>query len=917
MLPRKNSLKLLPIIVALFSSLLIPLFLSGNAWAQSPYDELAVQALRNNYELHQGGQPVDSGWGNFSSYDAYILNQAGADVGSWVYDDKSFKDRVIILIDETIAKESTAGPSSSKRVAQDYLGAKAMRENVKATQLLAILQSRQIAAGNGSFDNEGFSDIAAFEMIGRAGDIDLIDTADAIAYILEQQHTPSGAWTGGWQDFMTTAEGVRALKYLEPYAGEQGAAVSAAINSGCNWLRTMQQENGGFCDGGGFDDPAIDTAEIIYTQKLLGIEFSAWSNSDKSAVDYLQNTALNTDRSFGTGKNAASNIWVLDAYLKMGASPHSNTVLGLMIEPSSANITLNDSHQFISKAYTLGGSLTDVTSTSSWSAQDADVASVKSGLIQGLKAGQTTISSVFHCVWGSAVITIVNSGSSSGQEPGNNINVYMAVVGESGNLLYGPGMVTITSNNADDKGTGMDALQATGLTIGVSDIWDGFIIEIDGVANEGTKGWMWSINGNSASDVPKKVSIMQDDEIIFWYSTSTGSRGPSWAEVLALANGLSSTKIINQAEEEVKATLNRYSSELAGLLDLDQATSKLLNVDNRMSKADAENLKIELSDNTVDISGAVGEKESVLGDQELSMLIPENALAQTINLSAKELSAQDSPQQANIKLGSSIYEFGPGGTRFAKPITIAIKVAITEDMNIENLSPACYDEQNKEWIPIPGVIDLKMGMAVFQIDHFSKFALVELIQPILVHNRITFADVDEDIAWARDAIEILAGRGVIKGTDKGFEPQRAISRAELVKMVTTALEMETVYYKNGLFNDVTAADWYGDSVATAYENQIIFGYPEGSFKPNNNISRNEAAGIFYYLDVAKNNIDNVKPIFKDMDSIPDWAANGVKYVYKQGIMQGNEEGYFNGTNPLSRAEGAVVIYKYLQSINEI
>ncbi|MEN6348684.1 MAG: Ig-like domain-containing protein, partial [Syntrophomonas sp.] len=398
--------------------------------AGTDYNELAAQAVQNNYQLFQSGAAVDGGWGNFGAYDAYILTQAGVDTETWVGENGSFKSAAIDLIDASLNNEATAAKSSSKRMAQDYLAAKSLGESDKASQLLKILQDRQGASGNGSFDANAFSDIPAFEMLGRAGDIGRIDAAAAIAYLLGEQDS-SGAWTSSWQDFMATAEAIRALEYLKPYAEEQQLeVVNTAINKGCDWLKLRQISNGGFQDGSGFDDPVVDTSEATFTLLCLGIDPGSWTTTDgKSPLDYLKDEAPNADGTFGSYANIASNTWILDAYWQLGAR------LGLIIDPASSVLTVGGTRQLAATFCDPDGTFADVTGLASWSVDDADIAAVSQGLVTGVKVGKTGIHALYNGSSAAAVIQVNSSGDSTNPGQDSIIKVYIQVVGQNNDIL--------------------------------------------------------------------------------------------------------------------------------------------------------------------------------------------------------------------------------------------------------------------------------------------------------------------------------------------------------------------------------------------------------------------------------------------------------------------------------------------------
>ena len=203
---RRKNVRIAVILIACFLASLLPLAGTPTAAASSNLDDLASKAVQNMYDLYQDGQhSVNGEYGNFSAYDGWVLLKAGVDLDAWVYDGVSFKASLLGLIDATVSNESTENQSSAKRVAEEYLAAAGLGEAARAEKLLGILQARQQNSGDGSFDSNPFSDIAALELLGRAGAVGELDTDKAVEYLLQQQDQ-SGAWTGEWQDVMTTAQ---------------------------------------------------------------------------------------------------------------------------------------------------------------------------------------------------------------------------------------------------------------------------------------------------------------------------------------------------------------------------------------------------------------------------------------------------------------------------------------------------------------------------------------------------------------------------------------------------------------------------------------------------------------------------------------------------------------------------------------
>lgn len=106
---------------------------------------------------------------------------------------------------------------------------------------------------------------------------------------------------------------------------------------------------------------------------------------------------------------------------------------------------------------------------------------------------------------------------------------------------------------------------------------------------------------------------------------------------------------------------------------------------------------------------------------------------------------------------------------------------------------------------------------------------------------VSFADVSED-AWYAQAVNALASLGIVTGVGDGkFDPQRAITRAEftVIAMNFTKGSMSG----ENIFSDVTVDDWFYDKVVGSVQYGWITGYVDGTFRPNNTITRAEVTTI--------------------------------------------------------------------------
>lgn len=108
---------------------------------------------------------------------------------------------------------------------------------------------------------------------------------------------------------------------------------------------------------------------------------------------------------------------------------------------------------------------------------------------------------------------------------------------------------------------------------------------------------------------------------------------------------------------------------------------------------------------------------------------------------------------------------------------------------------------------------------------------------------IAFKDVPKTNVHHED-IYNLANRGVLTGYKDGtYKPAGHLTRAEAAAILTRALEIETTDVVNPGFKDVKKDDWFYDEVAALAEYEIFTGFPDGTFKPNEKLTRAQMAKI--------------------------------------------------------------------------
>ncbi|MBO8138415.1 MAG: S-layer homology domain-containing protein [Desulfotomaculum sp.] len=171
-----------------------------------------------------------------------------------------------------------------------------------------------------------------------------------------------------------------------------------------------------------------------------------------------------------------------------------------------------------------------------------------------------------------------------------------------------------------------------------------------------------------------------------------------------------------------------------------------------------------------------------------------------------------------------------------------------------------------------------------------------------------FADVHEH--WAEKEINKWAEKGLIGGYNDGtFKPNKEVTRAEFTALINRAFGIS----KNNAavsFIDVEADSWYYGDVAAAKAAGYIGGYSDQTFRPNQTITRQEAASILARLLNLKTTTGSLT-VFKDTEKISAWARDSVVAVVNNGLMKGMPGGTFQPLKSITRAEAVVSLDRAL------
>lgn len=175
-----------------------------------------------------------------------------------------------------------------------------------------------------------------------------------------------------------------------------------------------------------------------------------------------------------------------------------------------------------------------------------------------------------------------------------------------------------------------------------------------------------------------------------------------------------------------------------------------------------------------------------------------------------------------------------------------------------------------------------------------------------------FADVVSD-AWYYDSIKFVSEEGLMIGTGQTtFSPDGTLTRAMLATILYR-IEGQPGTGEN-IFSDVEAGSWYANGISWAAKNGIVEGIGDSLFVPNNNITREQIAAMFYRyaqfkgIDLsAQGNIS----VYKDAANVSDWALDAVRWAVGTHLISGRSMDDLVPDGAATRAEMATILARWL------
>lgn len=164
--------------------------------------------------------------------------------------------------------------------------------------------------------------------------------------------------------------------------------------------------------------------------------------------------------------------------------------------------------------------------------------------------------------------------------------------------------------------------------------------------------------------------------------------------------------------------------------------------------------------------------------------------------------------------------------------------------------------------------------------------------------------------WAEAVIQKWLDMEYITGYPDGtFRPEEFITRAEFVKIVNNAFGFKET--AEITFTDVKEEKWYYEEIQKAYKEGDIVGVSETEFAPENYITREQAAIIMTRLLELEGN-EKGADLFSDSSKISSWAKEYVGAAAEHNLIKGYEDNTFRPQNNIKRAEALVLLDRILK-----
>lgn len=172
--------------------------------------------------------------------------------------------------------------------------------------------------------------------------------------------------------------------------------------------------------------------------------------------------------------------------------------------------------------------------------------------------------------------------------------------------------------------------------------------------------------------------------------------------------------------------------------------------------------------------------------------------------------------------------------------------------------------------------------------------------------------------WYHAAVDYVVKQGIMAGTSATtFDPNGKLTRAMAVQILYN-LEGQPIVTGTTSFADSTA-HWAATPIAWAEQTGVVDGYEDNTFRPENNVTRQEFAQMLYnyaaykgYDLTAKGDLSQ----FTDGDSVREWAVTAMSWANGNALINGHDDGTLEPGGTTIRAQATSILMRFDQNVVE-
>ncbi len=238
-------------------------------------------------------------------------------------------------------------------------------------------------------------------------------------------------------------------------------------------------------------------------------------------------------------------------------------------------------------------------------------------------------------------------------------------------------------------------------------------------------------------------------------------------------------------------------------------------------------------------------------------------------------------------------------------LQLPYKASASESAHSQRLTVWAIQPDGKADPIVSGRYDPVSQSMKANVRSFGRYAVVSAER--------TFGDLLRH-DWVRPAIESLASKGAVNGTQAGeYSPGRPVTRAEAVTLLMKVLDLHAE--AEAAFGDIESGAYYEEAVASARAMGIVKGQGGNVFHPQLSVSRQDMmvmiAGAMKAAGMKTGGETRNLNAYKDGDSFAAYARSSAASLLEAGLLQGSD-GYLHPATSLTRAEAAVLLERLYQ-----